>query len=349
MRPQPSYKPGERVGGRYLIHDALVGGMGEVYLCLDEQTNLPIALKTFQRRFDAIHLKDAFFEEVGHWVALEKHPNIVRCFFMQTIDDRPFMSLEWVAGDERRGTSLREWLRHGALFPQTAFDFVIDLCRGLVHAQMKSPGIVHRDLKPENVLVDQTLLAKITDFGLAVVTHQMEIASTNSDEIDDLMHSPHGAGGIVGTPLYMPPEQWLGDVVDARADIYALGCVLYELLTGSCPYQAETLSVLRELHLNAQLPRTDLPGEEVIRRCLAKERTKRYTDVMALMKALEAVYRTEFRNEPRAEPSIDEFNAADYNNRGLTRRALGRREEALTDYNQAIALNPSLGCVRKVG
>src|SRR5258708_4161638 len=102
MRHQPTYLPGQRIGGRYLVHKALAGGMGEVFLCLDEQTITPYALKTFQSRYQSSNLEALFKQEVGSWIALEKHPNIVRCFYMDTVDRRPFMFLEWVAGDEGR-------------------------------------------------------------------------------------------------------------------------------------------------------------------------------------------------------------------------------------------------------
>jgi serine/threonine protein kinase len=146
------YQPGKMIGNRYLVHKALKGGMGEVYLCLDTKQNYPIALKTFQARFLIDEgIRGAFQKEVATWIALEKHPNIVRCFYMEEIDNRPFMFLEWIANNGSLGTDLRSWLHNGPLAPQLALDFAIDICRGLVHAGQKQPGIVHRDLKPDNI------------------------------------------------------------------------------------------------------------------------------------------------------------------------------------------------------
>ncbi|MCP4535391.1 MAG: serine/threonine protein kinase, partial [Delftia sp.] len=240
---------------------------GEVYLCLDLETIQPYALKTFQQRYQTgtQRLRQAFEKEVATWVALEKHPNIVRCFYLQTLDNQPFMILEWIAGEEGKGTDLRGWLRHGPLDLQLALDLSIDVCRGLIHAQEKQPGLVHRDLKPENILVAQGRWAKITDFGLADIIRQagmeLDAAGTALDGRQSIM----GQKGIAGTPAYMAPEQWRGESLDERADVYALGCILYEMLTGEQPFQvsfrpttrSEVARWLREMqaqHENSPIP-----------------------------------------------------------------------------------------------
>ncbi|MCP4283177.1 MAG: protein kinase [Gammaproteobacteria bacterium] len=134
-RPEPRYKPGDKIGGRFQVHKALMGGMGEVYLCLDLEKNYPLALKTFQQRYlSDTKLRTVFEHEVATWVALEKHPNIVRCFHMDIFDNQPFMILEWVAGEEGYGADLRSWLRQWPLDLRTALVFTIDICRGLIHA-----------------------------------------------------------------------------------------------------------------------------------------------------------------------------------------------------------------------
>jgi serine/threonine protein kinase len=211
MSLKPRYRKGDRIGGRYLVHQALLGGMGEVYLCLDLEENLPLALKTFQARyFTNPHIRQLFAHEVGTWVALEKHANIVRCFLMDTIENQPFMFLEWVAGEEGRGTDLRSWLRGGPLDLRTALDFIIDICRGLTHAQAKEPGIVHRDLKPENILVAQGRVAKITDFGLASLIRQSGLELAPEASANTGRQTMFGARGVVGTPPYRPPSSGVG-------------------------------------------------------------------------------------------------------------------------------------------
>ena len=142
MQLKPRYNKGDRIGQRYQVHEVLMGGMGEVYLCLDLETIRPLALKTFQARFFTNQrIRELFSSEVATWVALEKHPNIVRCFFLDEIENQPFMLLEWVIGNELDGNSLRSMLRRGALGLRPALDRTIDICRGLIHADRKRPGI----------------------------------------------------------------------------------------------------------------------------------------------------------------------------------------------------------------
>ena len=206
------YQPGDKIGGRYKIHRVLMGGMGEVYLCRDLKTRERFALKTVKTRWrNNPKLRQAFEAEVGTWIALEKHPNIVRCFELQTLDYRPFIVLEWVTNDRNSGTDLRSWLRRGPLDLRLALDFTIDICQGLIYADQKQPGLVHRDLKPENILIGRGPVAKITDFGLAKVIQEAELVITKAESTSSKRQSLLSVEGVVGTPPYMPPEQWRGE------------------------------------------------------------------------------------------------------------------------------------------
>jgi serine/threonine protein kinase len=346
--PQPRYRKGDRIGGRYLVHQALMGGMGEVYLCLDLEENAPYALKTFQARYMANpHIRQLFAHEVGTWVALEKHPNIVRCFYMDTLDNQPFMVLEWVAAEEGRRTDLRSWLRRGPLDLRLALDFIIDICRGLIHAQAKQPGIVHRDLKPDNILVSQERQAKITDFGLATLVQQAGLELAPEASTGTGQQTMVGASGIVGTPPYMAPEQWRGEPADARADLYAIGCILHELLTGAPPFTARTIDDLRRLHLEAPSPTLATYNmwlaclDGVLSHCLAKRRDERFATSDELLHVLAPIYQQHFGAPPRIIAFNGEFTAEDYNNRGITYDKLQHYEQALADYARAIELNPT--------
>lgn len=348
MRSQFRYQPGDKIGGRYHVHRALMGGMGEVYLCLDLKTIQPFALKTFQQRFlTDPRIRKAFENEIATWISLEKHPNIVRCLHLETLDNQPFMILEWIASDESRSTDLRGWLRGRSLDLQSALNFVIDICRGLIHAQQKQLGIVHRDLKPENILIAQGQLAKITDWGLAkaVETAKLDVAMPESTASG--RQSLWGRGGLVGTPSYMAPEQWRGETLDVRTDIYAIGCILYETLTGRRPFQSNTFDGLRCQHLEADIPRIldttwSKPLNTLLSCCLAKQREQRFGTVSELLQQLILIYKHQFGAAPREAIILggSEFTATDYNNRGCTFHSLGRHNEALTDFDRAIHLDP---------
>ena len=237
---EPRYCKGDEIGGRYLVHEALAGGMSEIYLCLDLQTNYPFALKTFQPQYlTNPTVRTYFAREAGTWVAREKHPNVVRCFHMETVDNIPFLFLKWVAAGEGYCADLRDWLhRRGPLEPRRALEFTLDVCRALRHAQKKVPSFVHCDIKPANVLVDQGQLAKLTDFGLVRLVRETGLIPYEETPAAGDRWQVASAGG---TPRYMAPEQWRGEPVDTRTDVYSVGCLLYEMLSGGgCPRRRRT-------------------------------------------------------------------------------------------------------------
>lgn len=348
MTPPPRYRTGDRIGGRYLVHQALMGGMGEVYLCLDLERNVPFALKTFQARYlEHPRMHHAFEQEVAIWVALGKHPNIVRCFYLKTFDKQPFMFLEWIAGDAHHGTDLRSWLQRGALDLHRALSFAMDICRGLRYAASKQPGIVHRDLKPENILITRGSVARITDFGLALLAQSADLALPDPGDHTAARQTTVRTGQVVGTPAYMAPEQWLGvPNLDGRTDIYALGCILYELLTGQRPFQARTLAGMRQQHLEAAFPHLPATNsvfaalDPLIGRCTAKQVAERLPTVDDLLQGLTMIYQQHVGEIPAAGAVSDTFTATDYYNRGLTYHALRRYTEACQDFSHVIDLTP---------
>lgn len=355
MRLTPRYRTGDRIGGRFFVHKALLGGMGEVYLCLDLKERIPLALKTFQARFlTSQRLRDAFKAEVKTWVDLGAHPNIVRCHVMDIIDSQPFMFLEWISDEEGRGNDLRDWLRDGPLPTRLSLQFAIDISRGLAHAGEKQPGIVHRDIKPDNVLVAIDQVALVTDWGLAKLVQETNLRVPSEAEAGRSRQSLVAVGVVVGTPPYMAPEQWLNEPLDARTDIYALGCVLYEMLAGELPYRASSFEDFRLRHLTATVPSLPVGDEthrhlnRLIARCMAKRKDERAPTFRALLEDLTRIYEQQFGEPPRAIRHEDENAAIELYYRAMTYHNLELYEEALTDFAHVIRLDPDNGKVHTV-
>ncbi len=260
------YPSGTRIAGRYEVAGRpLMGGMGVVYLCFDHQEQRPVALKTFRPEYLPDRgARDRFLQEGETWVRLGKHPHIVRCYQVFQDSPRPevYLVLELVAKEEgRRDASLRAWITSGQPLPaEQALLIALQIARGMAHAAETIPGFAHRDLKPENVLVGADRLSnaainrvRVTDFGLVkgLRAEQMSRAQGGTDWASRPGQLTR-VGALVGTPLYMAPEQWEGADVTAQADIYALGCILGELLAGRPLAQGRTLEELRRAHQGGQ-------------------------------------------------------------------------------------------------
>ena len=339
------YTPGQRIAKRYLVHALKPGVIADVFLCLDEHEGVPLALKRLRLEgFERPGNRALFEAELGVWRGLGRHPHIVRCRHLDVLDAHAVIVMDWIASDDVHGVSLRDYLRtHGALSIRQALDVVMAICRALMHAMRRHPGFVHRDLKAENVLLLPDGVARVTDFGVAQLT----------ERLDDMLAVAGGTGtssaGLThlgGAPWYMAPEQWLGEPLDGRTDVYAIGCMLHEMLTGHRPYEVRALPKLRASHLNSALPSADthshLPAQvsRIILRCMQKRPVERFDDVHALLIAFEAVYEDATGSEPRQAPSGDAIQVIDYNNRGLAFRALNRNAPAIADFDRAIEIDP---------
>ena len=346
-RAETRYKSKDKIGNRYTVYKVLKGGMGDVYLCHDTYDNVPIALKTFQTHYlidPDVH--DNFKNENTIWIGLGKHPNIVRCFSFELIDKQPFMRVEWVSNKGYSDVSLRNRLLHGALDFKSALDFTIDICNGLIYANQKLSGIIHRDLKPENILIGQGNIAKITDFGLAQIVETAIFQSLNFNSESD-QRSTIRSGNIVGTPTYMAPEQWLNGELDIRTDIYALGCILYEMLTGHCPYSSTTLEGLSRQHIESPFPGLkrdkSLPVNmnKIIAQALAKQKCDRFASFDEFLQEITKIYVEQFDTIPRANTVSNEFTISDYIERSINYMQLQCNDETLADIEHAIGMNLS--------
>jgi len=347
-------------------------GMGIVYLAYDREFKEPYAIKTFQDRFlGSPQAVENFKKEAQVWVELGKHKNIIKAVNVQVFLGRPYIFLEMVAGDELYGADLSGWIRGKGLDLPLMLNFVIQFCRGMSHAEkrFKEMGrvFVHRDIKPENIMVTRDKVVKITDFGLV---HAVRDEVFDPERIGDEAHgrfSVVSQHGICGTPFYMSPEQvlqgadWLKQLgivnttpevppPDLRSDMYAFGCVLYAMIRGNPPFRKFPFNRRDYPRYFSQtlyeepvsVASGDREFDELIMRLLRKAPEKReYRSFAELEEALQGIY-ARLTGERLKEERIEEIEAWELLNRGLSFDHLGQSERAIEDYDKAIELNPGL-------
>jgi eukaryotic-like serine/threonine-protein kinase len=275
---------GARLGPYEILGSLGAGGMGEVWRAHDTRLGRDVAVKVLPPEFAADPERLRRFEREARATAALDHPNILAVFDVGTHDGSPYIVEQLLAGQ-----SLRARLRQKAAAVPEAVDIAAQMARGLAAAHEKH--IVHRDLKPENVFVTRDGVVKILDFGLAKL-----VETAPPGEADTLSEAPAGVtalGRVLGTMAYMAPEQARGLPVDQRADIFALGIVLHELLSGERPFRGETCTdtiaaILKENP--APLP-ISVPAalRSIVSRCLEKRPEDRYQSSRDLAHDLEAV------------------------------------------------------------
>jgi eukaryotic-like serine/threonine-protein kinase len=265
--------PGTIVDGRYRVISRLgSGGMADVYLAQDQLLGREVAVKVLHHHFAEDHeFVERFRREASSAAALS-HPNIVGIFDRGEWDGTYYIAMEYVAGRSLK-TIVRE---QGALDPATAIDIVIQILRAARSAHRR--GVIHRDLKPHNVILDEDGRARVTDFGIA-----------HAGASDMTL-----TGSIMGTAQYLSPEQAQGLSVTAAADLYSIGVILYELLTGSVPFEGETAVAIAFKQVSAEpRPPSELTPtlppslDAVVLRALAKDPAQRYADADELTAALQ--------------------------------------------------------------
>ena len=257
------------------------GGMGEVFLAEDTLLGRKVALKLLpEGLFSDPEIRRRFSQEARTVSALN-HPQIVTIYDVGSADQRDFIAMEYVDGQ-----TLREQIAAGPLEARRAFDVVAQTAGGLAAAH--DAGVVHRDIKPENLMVTRNGQVKIMDFGLAKLVERRTaplLASGLATVGETPQPTSHGTatGVILGTVSYMSPEQAQGRPVDHRTDIFSLGLVLYEALTGSRPFSGksavETLhAIINEEPVSAAQRNPSVPPEatEILGKALAKDPAERY-------------------------------------------------------------------------
>jgi serine/threonine protein kinase len=273
--------------GPYEIRSEIgAGGMGEVYRAHDTRLGRDVAIKVLPAHFSSDPDRLRRFEQEARAAAALNHPNILAVHQLGTYEGMPYLVSELLHGE-----TLREALRRGALPLRKATDYAMQIANGLAAAHEK--GIVHRDLKPENLFLIRDGRVKILDFGLAKLTQTSDVST---DDRTFTQHDGTNPGSVMGTAGYMSPEQVRGEPADHRADVFALGAIFYEMLTGTRAFRKPTAAETMTAILNedptpiAQLaPATPLPLQRVVHRCLEKNPAQRFQSALDLSFAVEGL------------------------------------------------------------
>jgi eukaryotic-like serine/threonine-protein kinase len=268
------------LSGRYRLESKLgSGGMSTVYLALDEVLDRPVAIKLLHREISEEADQLERFRREARAAARLSHPNLVGVIDAGEDDGRPYIVFEYVEGR----TLKRRIHEEGRLPVDEAVAYAIEIGRGLTAAHARK--LVHRDVKPQNVLIDPDGRARVTDFGIARSLEAKGLTAT---------------GRVVGTTDYVSPEQAMGDDVDERSDVYSLGVVLYEMLTGGVPFEAETQVGVAMKHVNVPMPDVQARRPEVsaavaavVDRATTKDPRDRYGTVAEMVRDLEQTLEVE--------------------------------------------------------
>src|SRR5438477_10093804 len=249
------------------------GGMGDVYQATDTKLGRSVAIKFLPEAFSHDSERVARFEREARVLASLNHSNIAAIHGLEESGGRKFLVMELVGGE-----TLAERIKRGPIPVEESLGLAKQICEALESAHEK--GIIHRDLKPANVKITPDGKVKVLDFGLAKA-FEGEAAKSNLSHSPTLSMAATNAGMILGTAAYMSPEQAKGRQVDKRTDIFAFGCVLYEMLTGRAAFDGDDVGEIlarvieREPDWN-RLPVRTPPGiRRLLQRCLEKDRDHR--------------------------------------------------------------------------
>jgi tetratricopeptide (TPR) repeat protein len=268
------------------------GGMGVVWRSFDLDLEEPVAIKFLRKDLAQDDETRAWFRREVKLARRVTHPNVARVFEFGRDGDTYFLTMEFV-----RGESLQAALQRDGRLPVAAVRrLAIGLCRGLAAAH--AAGVVHGDIKPANILLTPDRGAVLTDFGIARV-------------LSEVQHAPHQSWG--GTPIYMAPEQLTGGALDLRCDVYAVGAVLYEALTGTMPWPTDHITSLVDAKCTTDLdwrrlaPELSIPWRALLADCLRRDPRRRPEDARALLARLAALPGA----PPGEPPEADDLWGAD--------------------------------------
>jgi WD40 repeat protein/serine/threonine protein kinase len=376
------WQAGSVIDGRYEVHTTARGGMAVVAIAFDRELMRMVAIKTpLPSMLATADGRARFQREAESWVALGVHPNICCAYYLQEIGGMPRLFIEYVDGGD-----LNDWLkREQKPGPEERLDIAIQIASGLDYTNtfpwtddqgVEHRGLVHRDVKPANVLLTNDGIARVTDFGL-VRSHAV-VESDGREDLRDQVdarllrtadpqdsvatgswQTVTAAGGLIGTPPYMAPELWRqAQRGTVATDIYAYGCLLFEVFCGRRPFvvTSDSASQTREAHLGSLMrmhlrdeppdpgslvPDLDPRLAALMRACLAKDAGDRPPSFSDVRRTLVNVYEDVVgRVYPRPEPKRTQLLADSLNNRGASFVTLGLDERATVSFRKALEIDP---------
>ena len=287
---------GSQLGSHEIIALLGKGGMGEVYRARDLKLKREVAIKILPEEFARDADRVGRFQREAEVLASLNHPNIAAIHDLEETNGTRYLVLELVEGE-----TLAERIARGPIPVEEALPAALQICEALEAAHER--GIIHRDLKPANVKLTPDGIVKVLDFGLAKAMESSPASATLSNS--PTMLSATMGGMILGTAAYMSPEQARGREADQRSDVFGFGCILYEMLTGSQPFQGEDVSDVLAAVMRVEPDFTRLPQDtnpklyELIRRCLMKSRRNRWHAIGDVRVELESIIA-----EPRAAKAV---------------------------------------------
>lgn len=289
----------EIINDRYvLVRKIGDGGMADVYLAMDSVLNREVAIKILRGELSLDPVSLLRFQREAHAASEISHPNIVEIFDVGEDNGKHFIVMEYI-----RGITLKQLIvKRGGLEKEEAVSIMKQVASGVVVAHQH--GIVHRDIKPQNIMIKDDGSIKIMDFGIAIAGDALQLT-----QIDSVMGSVH----------YLAPECGRGEVASAQSDIYSMGIVFYEILTGSVPFRGDTPVQIAMKHMKDEMPllksfNPTMPNslENIVIRATAKNRMNRYPDAQAFLDDLSTAL-----DRKRADEAVVEFAIDDDENRTI--------------------------------
>jgi TolB-like protein/Flp pilus assembly protein TadD len=287
---------GDRFSRYEIVSVAGLGGMGQVYVAHDTQLRRNVALKLLAPQLTRDRRGMRRFEQEAQAASSLNHPNILTVYEFGQNDGKYYIASEYVEGE-----TLRERINKGRLTVKEVTEISIQVCGALVAAHAR--GIVHRDIKPGNLILRADGIVKLLDFGIAKLSQE-----TGFGEGLNTVLSTSQPGVVLGTVRYMSPEQARGQAVDGRSDLFSLGVVMYEMMTGKAAFQGETASdVIAEIlkgepvSLASAVPELPQQFEAVVTRAIRKSRDERYASAAEMLDELK-----EFRKESEFQEKLQQ-------------------------------------------